>query len=131
MESNPTNIPPANTEQTTGQMASTTKVLGVERRLIGFGFGLFLMLAILAVLYSVFTRLPQSSAVPTDPRVALPEQLAEQPTPPLRVQDAALPAMVTPEGVATDLIDEALADRDDLAEYASDEIADVEDGSNY
>jgi hypothetical protein len=37
---------------------------------------------------------------------------------------------VTPDRVADDLIDEALSDRDDLSNYDSDEMADVEDGSN-
>lgn len=42
---------------------------------------------------------------------------------------APLPAAVTPGTVADDLIDEALADRDDLSSLVEDEMADVEEGN--
>lgn len=90
--------------------------------MLGFGFVLFLMLVMLAVIYSQFAMLKQPNPVDTTPGNSMGET---QKTSAL----APLPATVTPETAADDLIDEALADRDDLSASEADEMADLESGN--
>jgi hypothetical protein len=94
--------------------------------MLGFGFALFLMLVILAVVYAQYAvrdesvsserRSPRSAETP---KTMTPSDATVMP----------LPAAVTPDTAADDLIDEALADRDDLSAFADDEAADAEEGS--
>lgn len=124
---NPSSMPPMSGEPIVVPPSQpNTKILGVERRLIGFGFGLLLVLFVLAVVYTLFTD--KDTMMPVDD---------SQPTP--MMQDESLgttktqpvTGLVTPDTITSDLIDEAVADRDDLSTYTEDEIADVQDGSNY
>lgn len=103
---------------------STHRVFGVPRRAIAFGFALFLMLVVLAVVYSQFVskKVGDSMNVNTQTMTQSTGSNTEQP---------AVTDPVTPDMIADDLIDDAISDRDDLTSYDSDEIADVEDGSNY
>ncbi len=103
-----------------------TKILGVERRLIGFGFGLLLILFVLALVYTLFTD--KGTMMPTSESQSTP-MMPGEPAGMIKTQPVTGP--VTPDVVTSDLIDEAVADRDDLNTYTEDEIADVEDGSNY
>lgn len=98
--------------------------------MLGFGFALFLMLVILSVMYSQYVVRHQENAVETNP---LPMPTGDQPwrdqvAPSVREQ-VSRSAVVTPETVAVDLIDEALADRDDLSTVTEDELTDLEEGN--
>lgn len=131
--SNTPNVTPPATPEAGAPASPSTKVLGVERRLIGFGFGLLLVLVVLAVIYSQFTRQPMPTAVDTDVPAMRSEQPMNTGAPAAGAPSAAqapITGAVTPDRVADDLIDEALADRDDLSNYDSDEMADVEEGNN-
>lgn len=131
METNPMNPNPSNPmgpsdEVIKGMDTSTHKIFGVPRRAIAFGFGSLLMLVVLAVLYSIFTRQPADMPMipsKTDMKNEMKSETSKSSTP-------AIVGEVTPDRVADDLIDEALSDRDDLSDYDSDEQADVQDGSN-
>lgn len=117
---NPTPINPNN-----GLDTSTHKIFGVPRRVIAFGFALFLMLVVLAVVYSQFVG--KESMMPTDNRMMSNENKS------LNQGSQGMPVTgpATPDTVTADLIDEAIADREELGEYENDEMADIEDGSNY
>jgi hypothetical protein len=124
---NPSSMPPMPGEPIVVPASQpNTKILGVERRLIGFGFGLLLILFVLALIYTLFTdkdtMMPTSDSQPTP-------MMQDAPSGMTKTQPVTGP--VTPDVVTSDLIDEAVADRDDLNTYTEDEIADVEDGSNY
>ncbi len=124
---NPSSVPSGESTPNMTIDTSTHKIFGVPRRAIAFGFGLLLMLIVLAVLYAQFTRQPMSqepmagskNMMPKEKQVMMPQD-----------QSTATTGTVTPDQVADDLIDEALSDRDDLSGYDADEVADVEDGSN-
>lgn len=113
---------------------ATTKVLGVERRLIGFGFGLLLVLVALAVVYSQFTRQPMPTSVDTGaPKAMQSDTMKSQSAAPTSLPSAAqepVTGTVTPDRVVDDLLKEAAADSSDLSQYDADEQADVEEGSN-
>lgn len=114
-----------------GMDMSTHKIFGIPRRVIGFGFALFLILVILAFIYSQFAD--QRAMAPSVPQ----ESMSPQVMPPKESgsmeskSSAAITGPVTPDSVTDDLIDEALSDRDVIDSYTADEMADVEDGSNY
>lgn len=114
-----------------GMDMSTHKIFGIPRRVIGFGFALFLILVILAFIYSQFAD--QRAMAPSVPQ----ESMNLQVMPPKESgsmeskSSAAITGPVTPDSVTNDLIDEALSDRDVIDSYTADEMADVEDGSNY
>lgn len=108
----------------------STKVLGIERRLIGFGFALFLILVILAVIYSQYASRDMADPVPMVRPSMKKDAAADAMKGAPATTATPLPATVTPDTVTDDLIDEALSDRDDLDTYTADEMADVEDGSN-
>ena len=110
--------------------ASSTKVLGIERRIIGFGFALFLMLVILAFIYSQFAGQKAMAPLGTDTHT-MPMNDKMMPTGSGPASDRSLPTSITPDSVTDDLIDEALLERESTDDYTADEVADVEDGSNY
>lgn len=91
--------------------------------MLGFGFALFLMLVLLAVIYSQFAmqRQPNPAEKMTKPQSA--SETGKQSAP------APLPATVTADTAVDDLIDEAIADRDDLSGLEEDEMADIEEGN--
>lgn len=93
--------------------------------MLGFGFALFLILVILSVIYSQYVMRDQSGSVDMGQRApaAMDAEKKMAPT------AAPLPATVTPDTATDDLIDEALADRDDLSTFADDEMADIEEGN--
>lgn len=127
----PVSAQPAEPNQNAILDTSTRKIFGVPRRAIAFGFGSFLMLVVLAVLYGVFTRQP--GPMPGEMPIMMPSNESMQDGAKPEMTKQSVPAVVgevTPDRVADDLIDEALSDRDDLSNYDSDEMADVEDGSN-
>ncbi|MFZ1626171.1 MAG: hypothetical protein WAT81_00015 [Candidatus Moraniibacteriota bacterium] len=95
----------------------------IPRKMLGFGFVLFLMLVMLAVVYSQFAMQKQSNSAMSPRSSSGQEQ--KQVTPAM----APLPATVTPEAAATDLVDEALADRDDLTAHVEDELTALEEGN--
>lgn len=106
---------------------STNTIFGIPRRVIGFGFGLFLTLVILAVVYSQYAG--QHRPLSADGPHQVPMKDAKS----ARTSSAAAPVVtgpVSPDTVSKDLIDEATADREDLSGYEQDEMADVADGSN-
>ena len=130
METNPS-VPPVNPNPTEPVInagtidTSTHKIFGVPRRVIAFGFALFLMLAVLAVVYSQFIN---SSETPVNTKmmetnVPAPMKLSPE------VETTTGP--ITPEVITDDLLDEALLEQADFSAYTEDEVADVEDGSNY
>ncbi len=92
--------------------------------MLGFGFALFLMLVILAVVYSQFV-VQQEPSGGND--MVRPQPAAD--TAKSSAATAPLPATVNPDTAADDLIDEALADRDDLSAFTEDELADIEEGN--
>lgn len=92
--------------------------------MLGFGFALFLMLVALAVIYTHFTTQGRPNGAETGSNVKPGDRGTSMAAP----VAAPLPATVTPETATTDLIDEALADRDDLSVFAEDEVADAEEG---
>jgi hypothetical protein len=99
----------------------------IPRRMLGFGFALFLILVILAAIYSQYVMRGQSN--PADDMVrSKPAMGTEKPAAP-STATAPLPTAVNPDTAADDLIDEALADRDDLSTFAEDELADIEEGN--
>lgn len=126
---NSSSVPSGESAPATTLDTSTHKIFGVPRRAIAFGFGLLLMLIVLAVLYAQFTRqpmpMPQESMAGSKNMMPKEQQMMAP-----QGQSAAATGTVTPDQVADDLIDEALSDRDDLSGYDADEMADVEDGSN-
>ncbi len=91
--------------------------------MLGFGFALFLILVILAAIYSQYVMRSQSNSA--DEMV--------QPKPTMNAEKstatAPLPTAVNPDTAADDLIDEALSDRDDLSTFTEDELADIEEGN--
>ncbi len=88
--------------------------------MLGFGFALFLILVILALIYAQYqTR--QIDTVQTVTKSASPTASKEAAKP--------LPTAVTPDAAASDIIDEALADRDDLDAQVADEMQALEDGN--
>lgn len=101
--------------------------------MIGFGFALFLMLVMLAVVYAQFAVRHEGNPaamgeVPVMPTGDQPWKNGKM-MPGDTVADAQpLPTTVTPDVAAADLIDEALVDRDDLATFMEDELADIEEG---
>ncbi len=119
----PSSMPP-----TGGVDMSTHKVFGVPRRMIAFGFALFLMLVVLAFVYSQFASPEPQSAMPTN------TSMMEESTTPEAKRGNMMPSVmspVTPEVLVDDLISEAVSDSEDTNSYTDDEVADVEDGSNY
>lgn len=130
MNPNPSSPMGPSDEVVKGIDTSTHKIFGVPRRAIAFGFGSLLMLVILAVLYTVFTRQP--APMPRDvPMMPSKTDMKNEMKPETsKLSAPAVVGDVTPDRVADDLIDEALSDRDDLSNYDSDEQADVQDGSN-
>lgn len=121
---------PMPTNPVGGIDTSTHKIFGIPRRAIAFGFALFLMLVVLAVVYSQFASKKTGDSMNVNTKMM---QGTEQM--PLQSgsgnERPAVTGPVTPDVVADDLIDEAISDRDDLTGYDNDEMADVEDGSNY
>ena len=113
--------------QVAGIDTSTHKVFGVPRRAIAFGFALFFMLVVLAFVYSQFVKNKMPVGTNTEMMPASDMPAPEKQMSPVEV----ITGPVTPDMVADDLIDEALSDRDDLSGYDSDEMADIEDGSNH
>lgn len=105
---------------------TTHKVFGVPRRAIAFGFVLFVLFVVLAVVYSQFAS--RNAMTPTADKV-----LTETAVPVGALDNNKMPVVgpVTPDTVTNDLIDEATADRDATDAYTDDEMADVQDGSNY
>lgn len=93
--------------------------------MLGFGFALFLILVILAALYSQYVMRDQSNSADISPRSSTGEMQKGMPT----SVTAPLPTAVNPDTAANDLIDEALADRDDLSASEEDELADIEEGN--
>ncbi len=128
MDTNPSVSPVNPPESVRGASTldtSTHRVFGVPRRVIAFGFALFLMLAVLAVVYSQFIN---SSETPVNTKmmetnVPAPMKLSPE------VETTTGP--ITPEVITDDLLDEALLEQADFSAYTEDEVADVEDGSNY
>ncbi len=100
--------------------------------MLGFGFALFLMLVVLAVIYAQYVMRDQLNPATG---MARPMSAGDQSernsevTSATSTVTAPLPSTVTPETVTDDLIDEALADRDDLSALAEDELADIEEGN--
>ncbi len=106
----------------------------IPRRILGFGFALFLILVILAVIASLYAMKRQlnPSDMPAVPVMPAGNQVERGSGATVTSSDAAvlpLPTIVTPDTAADDLIDEALADRDDLSAFAEDEAADAAEGS--
>lgn len=95
--------------------------------MLGFGFALFLIMVILAVIYSQFAmrREPNTG---DDMVRSKPSMGTEKTTAPSTVT-APLPTAVNPDTAADDLIDEAIADRDDLSAFTEDELSDIEEGN--
>lgn len=91
--------------------------------MLGFGFALFLILVILAAIYSQYVMRDQSNSADEMVRPK-PTMTTEKST-----ATAPLPTAVNPDTAADDLIDEALADRDDLSTFTEDELADIEEGN--
>lgn len=91
--------------------------------MLGFGFALFLILVILAAIYSQYVMRGQSNSADEMVRPK-PAANTEKST-----ATAPLPTAVNPDTATDDLIDEALADRDDLSTFADDELADIEEGN--
>lgn len=91
--------------------------------MLGFGFALFLILVILAAIYSQYVMRDQSNSADEMVRPK-PAMNTEKST-----ATAPLPTAVNPDTAADDLIDEALADRDDLSAFTEDELADIEEGN--
>ena len=128
MDTNPS-VPPVNPPESVRGVStldtSTHRVFGVPRRVIAFGFVLFLMLVVLAVVYSQFIN---TSGTPVNTKM-METSVPTPMKPSSEMQTTTGP--VTPETVTDDLIDDAISDRDDLSGYDSDEMSDIEDGSNY
>ncbi|MFZ1654506.1 MAG: hypothetical protein WAT84_01610 [Candidatus Moraniibacteriota bacterium] len=100
----------------------------IPRRMLGFGFALFLMLVILAVIYSQYALQSQPNLSDTvQPKSTM--NAGKKSAPTVDIATTPLPTTVTPETAANDLIDEALADRDDLSASEEDEMADLENGN--
>jgi|GEM_PF-7044653 len=93
----------------------------IPRRMLGFGFALFLMLVALALIYAQFAMERQGN--PADSGMTKRSMSASQ------TVAKPLPVTVTPDSATTDLIDEAMADRDDFSTLTADEIADTEEGN--
>lgn len=113
-----------------GMDMSTHTVFGVPRRVIGFGFALFLILVILAFVYSQFAgkdAMAPGMSEQENPKAMMPVESGRMGN----TNETMVTGPVTPTSVSEDLIDEALSDRDALDDYTADEMADVEDGSNY
>lgn len=115
---------PAPTNPAGGIDTTTHKVFGIPRRAIAFGFALFLMLVVLAVVYSQFASKKVGDSMNVNTQM-MPQSSGSNNERP------AVTGPVTPDVIADDLIDEAISDRDDLSGYDDDEMADIEDGSNY
>ncbi len=122
MDMNNSNPVPTNSDG--GIDTSTHKVFGIPRRAIAFGFALFLMLAVLAVVYSQFASKKAGDSMNVNTQM-MPQSAGSN------TERSAVTGPVTPDVIADDLIDEAISDRDDLTGYDNDEMADIEDGSNY
>lgn len=89
--------------------------------MLGFGFALFLIMVILALIYSQYAAQKMDGSVKTvtnTKKTSMPTESAKP-----------LPVTVTPDVVADDLIDEALADRDDLDAHVADEMQALEEGN--
>lgn len=95
--------------------------------MLGFGFALFLILVILAVIYSQFVMHRQSGS--PDEMVRPNPVISTEKSAALSTAAAPLPTAVNAATVTDDLIDEALADRDDLSVFTEDELADIEEGN--
>ncbi len=95
--------------------------------MLGFGFALFLIFVILAAIYSQYVVRNQSNSS-NDMVRPKPPMSAEKSMAP-STATAPLPTAVNPDTVADDLVDEALADRDDLSSFTEDELADIEEGN--
>lgn len=89
--------------------------------MLGFGFALFLIMVILALIYSQYAAQKTGGSVETVTDMKKTSMPMESAKP--------LPVTATPEAVADDLIDEALADRDDLDQHVTDEMEALEDGN--
>lgn len=128
MDTNPS-VPPVNPPESVGGAStidtSTHRVFGVPRRAIAFGFALFLMLVVLAVVYSQFINTSETlvNTKMMEPSVPTPMKPSSE------MQTTTGP--ITPEVITDDLLDEALLEQADFSAYTEDEVADVEDGSNY
>lgn len=92
--------------------------------MLGFGFALFLMMVVLAFIYSQFTMRQQESSVDTTLRSPVGGMQKG-----MLPSTAPLPTAVNPSTAAEDIIDEALTDRDDLSVFTEDELADIEEGN--
>jgi zona occludens toxin (predicted ATPase) len=96
----------------------------LPRRQLGFGFVLFLVMVALAFVYAQFVV--QDEPAPGDALPVVKRSVPESGTP---APQQPLPEAVTPDAAVDDLIDEALADRDDLSLFEDDELADVEEAA--
>ncbi|TXH01432.1 MAG: hypothetical protein E6P95_01865 [Candidatus Moraniibacteriota bacterium] len=113
-----------------GMDMSTHTVFGVPRRVIGFGFALFVVLLLLAFIYAQFAgkdAMAPGMSEQENPQAMMPVESGSM----KNTSETTVTGPVTPDVVVDDLIDEAIADRDDTTSYTDDEISDVEDGSNY
>ncbi len=99
--------------------------------MLGFGFALFLMLVILALIYTQYSMQDQPSPSATNPMMPTSDSMGktEKQAAPSSVATTPLPATVTPDTATADLIDEALADREDFSALGEDEMADLEEGN--
>ncbi len=95
--------------------------------MLGFGFALFLILVILAVIYSQYAMRSQSN--PADEMVRPKPSMSTEKSAAPSTATAPLPTTVNPGTVADDLVDEALDDSDDLSAFTEDELADIEEGN--
>ena len=95
--------------------------------MLGFGFALFLILVILSLIYTQSVVHDESNSAEMNQQSATGQMSPERT--PSDMATRPLPTTITPETAADDLIDEALADRDDLTEFTADEVADVEEGN--
>ncbi|MFA9262663.1 MAG: hypothetical protein ACEQSB_04930 [Undibacterium sp.] len=94
----------------------------IPRRMLGFGFALFLIMVILALIYSQYAAKrmdrPVETVTKTSTKTTTPVETAKP-----------LPTAVTPDAAANDIIDEALADRDDLDLQVEDEVKALEEAN--
>lgn len=95
--------------------------------MLGFGFALFLILVILAAIYSQYVMRSQSNSADEMVRPKPPKSTEKSAAP--STATAPLPEAVNPGTVADDLIDEVIDDSDDLSAFTEDELADIEEGN--
>lgn len=95
--------------------------------MLGFGFALFLMMVILALIYSQYAAQKMGGSVDTTSaeNTTVKTKTMMEPT---KSPSAPVPT-VTVDTATDDLIDEAVADRDDMTILTDDEIADMTEGN--